>query len=172
MYSEAAFLSGFGLRVSDDFPFMPRIKFEDTVSYRLAKVTTAFRNSLERHMGRVGLHSGQIILLLELWKEDGLRQIDLAKRLGLAAPTVNRTIKGLIEIDLLTRDREETDGRSTRIFLTALAYKMREEIEEQWIELEQSSVAGITETERLVLFDLLGKLRIAYTGLGEEPEED
>lgn len=151
---------------------MPSIKFEDTVSYRLAKVTTAFRNSLERHMGRIGLHSGQIILLLELWKEDGLRQIDLAKRLSLSAPTVNKTIKGLIEINLLTRTREDADARSTRIFLTPLAYKMREEVEEQWIELEQSSIAGITETERLVLFDLLGKLRMAYTGLGEDAEEE
>ena len=42
------------------------IKFEETVSYLLAKVTTAFRNSLERHMGQIGLHGGQIFVLFEL----------------------------------------------------------------------------------------------------------
>ncbi|CAN5156607.1 hypothetical protein BH20ACI2_BH20ACI2_25320 [soil metagenome] len=149
-----------------------RIKFEDTVSYRLAKVTTAFRNSIERHMSRIGLHGGQIFLLLELWKQDGLRQIDLANRLGLAAPTVNKMLKGLIEINLITMARQDDDARSTRIYLTPLAYKMREEVEEQWLELEQDSLSALTETERLVLFELLGKLRTAYTGLDEGDEED
>ncbi len=149
-----------------------RIKFEDTVSYRLAKVTTAFRNSIERHMSRIGLHGGQIFALLELWKQDGLRQIDLANRLSLAAPTVNKMLKGLIEINLITLARQEDDARSTRIYLTPLAYKMREEVEEQWLELEQDSLSALTETERLVLFELLGKLRTAYTGLEEGEEED
>lgn len=151
---------------------MERIKFEETVSYRLAKVTTAFRNSLERHMSSIGLHGGQIFLLLELWKEDGLRQVDLAKRLSLAAPTVNKMLKGLIEINLITRSRTDADARSTRIFLTDLGYRMRDDVEEQWLELEQSSLAEITETERLILFDLLGKLRSAYTGIDDGADDD
>jgi MarR family transcriptional regulator, organic hydroperoxide resistance regulator len=148
------------------------IKFEDTVAYRLAKVTTAFRNSLERHMSRIGLHGGQVFLLLELWKEDGLRQIDLAKRLSLAAPTVNKMLKGLIEINLITRSREDADARSTRIFLTNLGYQMREDVEEQWLELEQNSLSAVTETERLVLLELLGKLRTAYTGQDDNDDEE
>ena len=152
---------------------MSRIEFEETVSFRLAKVTTAFRNALERHMSSIGLHGGQIFLLVELWKNDGQRQIDLAKRLNLAAPTVNKMLKGLIEINLVTRSRENTDARSTRIFLTETGYRMREDVEEQWLELEQNSLSGITETERLVLFDLLGKLRNTYTGtITNESDED
>ncbi len=151
---------------------MARIKFEETVSYRLAKVTTPFRNSLERHMSNIGLHGGQIFLLLELWKEDGLRQIDLAKRLSLAAPTVNKMLKGLVEINLVTSVREDADARSTRIFLTDLGYSMRDDVEEQWLELEQSSLTAITETERLVLYELLGKLRTAYTGVDDNDEDE
>lgn len=147
------------------------IKFEDTVSYLLAKVTTAFRNSLERHMGEIGLHGGQIFVLLELWKQDGLRQVDIADRLNLSAPTVNKMLKGLIEINLVTRARLDDDARSTRIFLTPRGADMREEVESQWLELEESCLSGLTETERLVLFELLGKLRNTYTGR-EEPEDD
>lgn len=148
------------------------IKFEETVSFRLAKVTTAFRNSLERHMGTIGLHGGQIFVLLELWKQDGLRQIDIASRLSLAAPTVNKMLKGLIEINLVTRARIEDDARSTRIYLTPRGHEMRGEIEGQWLELEEYCLSGLTETERLVLFDLLGKLRTTYTGLGGDPDEE
>ena len=148
------------------------IRFEDTVSFRLAKVTTAFRNSLERHMGQIGLHGGQVFVLLELWKQDGLRQIDLASRVSLSAPTINKMLKGLIEINLVTRARLENDARSTRIFLTPRGRDMQRDVEDQWLELEESCLEGLTETERLVLSDLLGKLRSTYTGQPEPAEED
>lgn len=147
------------------------IKFEETVSYMLAKVTTAFRTSLERHMGEIGLHGGQIFVLFELWKQDGLRQIDLANRLNLSAPTVNKMLKGLIEINLVTRSRIDNDARSTRIFLTDRGFEMRRDVESQWLELEESCLSGLTETERLVLFELLGKLRTTYTGEHGSDEE-
>jgi DNA-binding MarR family transcriptional regulator len=147
------------------------IKFEDTVSYLLAKVTTAFRNSLERHMGTIGLHGGQVFVLFELWKQDGLRQVDIATRLNLSAPTVNKMLKGLIEIDLVTRERLDDDARSTRIYLTDRGFEMREEVEAQWLELEESCLSGLTETERLVLSELLSKLRVTYTGRDERSED-
>ncbi len=148
------------------------LTFEDTVSYMLAKVTTAFRNTLENHMAAIGLHGGQIFVLLELWKQDGLRQIDLAKRLNLSAPTVNKMLKGLIEINLVTSSRSDGDARSTRVFLTKHGFGMREEIETQWHELEESCLSGLTETERLVLFELLGKLRNTYTGREEATDDE
>ena len=147
------------------------IKFEDTVSYLLAKVTTAFRNSLERNMGAIGLHGGQIFVLFELWKQNGLRQVDLATRLNLSAPTVNKMLKGLIEIGLVTRSRLDDDARSTRIFLTEHGIAMRHEVEAQWLELEESCLSGLTETERLVLSELLGKLRVTYTGRDERGDD-
>lgn len=148
------------------------INFDETVSFRLAKVTTAFRNSLERYMGQIGLHGGQIFVLFALWKQDGLRQIDIASRLSLSAPTVNKMLKGLIEINLVTRSRIEDDARSTRIYLTERGRAMRGEIEAQWLELEESCLSGLTETERLVLFELLGKLRTTYTGVAADPDEE
>src|SRR3989337_1731800 len=123
------------------------ITFEQTVSFMLAKVSTAFRNSLERHMNAIGLHGGQIFVLLELWKSDGLRQVDLASRLSLSAPTVNKMLKGLIDINLITRTREDADSRSTRIYLTDDGQAIRGDIEAQWLELEESTLAGLTETE-------------------------
>ena len=148
------------------------IKFEDTVSFLLAKVSTAFRNSLERHMGQIGLHGGQIFVLFELWKKDGLRQIDLAKSLDLSPPTVNKTVKGLIEVGLVTRSRLDDDARSTRIFLTDRGATIRDEVEAQWLELEEKCLSSLTGTERLVLFELLGKLRNNYTGRTDGDEDE
>ncbi len=148
------------------------IKFEDTVAYRLARVTTAFRSSLERSMGQIGLHGGQVFILFELWHQDGLKQRDLAERLALAAPTVNKMIRGLVQIGLVTNSRHDDDARSTRIFLTERGLSIRDEIERQWVDLEESSLAGLTETERLVLHDLLGKLKVTYTGREDASDDE
>lgn len=150
---------------------MATIKFEETVSYLLARVSTAFRNSLERRMGEIGLHGGQVFVLFELWRQDGLRQVDIAERLNLSAPTINKMLKGLIDVDLVIRSRLEDDARSTRIFLTKTGQAMREQVEGQWLELEESCLSGLSETERLVLFELLGKLRTAYTGQEADPDD-
>lgn len=93
-----------------------------------------------------------------------MRQIDLAERLDVAAPTVNKTVKGMIELGLVKITRLVDDARSTRIFLTDRGRSIRPEIERQWLELEEDCLSSLTETERLVLFDLIGKLRNKYTG--------
>src|SRR5688500_12826707 len=91
---------------------------EETAAFTLSRLTNFHRNRLEKRMNEVGLHSGQVLVLFELWKQDGLRQIDLATRLGLSPPTVNKILGGLLGGDFVTRARYEDDARSTRIFLT------------------------------------------------------
>ena len=134
--------------------------FEDTISFLLAKVTVAHRNVLQRNVSEVGLHSGQVFVLFELWKNDGQRQIDLAERLGLSPPTVNKILGGLLESDFVTRGKYEDDARSTRIFLTQKGMDVRRSLEIQWAKLEQQAISGLTETEALMLKQLLGKLPV------------
>ncbi len=148
------------------------IRFEETVSYMLARVGTAFRSALDRQMGLIGLHGGVVFVLLELWKADGLRQVDIASRLSVAAPTVNKMVKGLVAMGLVTSSRLDDDARSTRIFLTPDGRNIRTQVEAQWIELEQSCLAGMSEAERLVMFELLSKLRTQYTGQEDEDEAE
>ena len=146
------------------------MKMEQTVSFVLSRASTAFRNSLERNMGTIGLHSGQVFVLFELWKKDGLRQVDLAARLAVSTPTVNKMILGLISSGLVTRTRLENDARSTRIFLTDAGAALREPVESQWHELEENTVAGLTEAERLILFELLSKMKNLFSGTAEDDE--
>src|SRR5215475_13318698 len=144
------------------------MKIEETVSYVLSRVTTAYRNSLERNMGLVGLHSGQVFLLFELWKQDGQRQVDLASKLGVSTPTINKMLLGLISSGLITRTRFENDARSTRIFLTQAGTDIQESVEAQWHELEEATVSGLSEGERLIIFEMLTKMNNLYSGTTEE----
>lgn len=138
------------------------MEFRDTVSYLLSKLTTAHRNLLEKSVQEIGLHSGQAFVLIELWKKDKQRQVDLAEKLNLAAPTVNKILGGMLEADLVTRERFDNDARSTRIVLTKKGREIRPLLEEKWLEIEEQTLMGLTDTEALILKQLLTKL------LGEE----
>ena len=138
------------------------MEFRDTTSYLLSKLTTAHRNLLERSVQEISLHSGQVFVLLELWKKDKQRQVDLAEKLNLAAPTVNKILGGMLESDLVTRERFDNDARSTRIVLTQKGRDVRPLLEQKWTEIEEQTILGLTETEALILKQLLSKL------LGEE----
>jgi DNA-binding MarR family transcriptional regulator len=140
------------------------IEFEKTISFLFAQVTTGHKNRLEKKMNEIGLHSGQVFILFELWKEDGLSQIRLANNLNLAPPTVNRMLKGLSDNGFVVCGRYEDDGRTTRAHLTDKGVDIRELIEDQWLELEEETLSGLTETEKLILYQLLGKLRENYFG--------
>ena len=134
------------------------MQFEESVAYLLAKATVSHRNALQKYANTVGLHSGQVFVMMELWKSDGQRQIDLAARLKLSAPTVNKMLGGLLENDFVTRARYEDDARSTRIFLTQKGTQVREALEQAWEDLEEQTLSGLTETEALMLKQLLQKL--------------
>lgn len=134
------------------------MKFDESISYLLAKVSVGHRKMLEKTAARIGLHGGQIFVLMELWKQDGLRQIDLASRLDVAPPTVNKILGGLLEGDFVTRSKYEDDARSTRIFLTAKGADAQALLEAQWDELEEHTTINLTDTEVLVLKQLLTRL--------------
>ena len=134
------------------------MQFEDTAAFLLSKVTVLHKNSLQKYANSVGLHSGQVFVLMELWKSDGQRQIDLAARIGLTPPTVNKILGGLLENDFVTRARYEDDARSTRIFLTEKGVKVREALEQAWEEFEDQTLGPLTDTEALMLKQLLQKL--------------
>ena len=148
-----------------------KIEFEETISYILAKVATAYRNTLERKMFKTELHAGQVFVLIELWKEDGQAQIDLAKKLNLSAPTVNKTLGGLFLKNYVRAESNPKDKRACLVFLTDEGRAIREQIETQWIEVEESCLKGLREPERVVLFDLLSRLRNAFTGRESHDEE-
>jgi DNA-binding MarR family transcriptional regulator len=144
------------------------MRFHKTVSHLLSGVATAHKSHLEKRLGEIGLHSGQVFLLMELWKRDGRRQVDLAGDLNLAPPTINKTLTGLIDGGFVTRVRVEDDARSTRIFLTDAGNAIRESVEAQWLEIEEEILTELTEAERLILSELLTKLKHFY--FGTEPD--
>ncbi len=135
------------------------IDIENTITFLLTPISNAYWANLEKAMNEIKLHSGQVFVLISLWKQDGQSQIELSKNLNLAPPTVNKMVKNLVKSGFVRSQRGEKDTRIVRVFLTDKGYEIRSLIEERWLKLETRTLLDFTETEKLILFQLFGKLK-------------
>jgi MarR family transcriptional regulator, organic hydroperoxide resistance regulator len=132
---------------------------EETTGYLLAKVCRAHRTHVGGLLAGVGLHVGQEMVLLELWKDDGLKGGELAERLGVEPPTVTRMLRRMETCGLVERRPDPTDARSFRVHLTGKGRALEEPVARIWEEAEGKTLQGLSSEETLILRQLLARLR-------------
>ena len=131
----------------------------ETAGFALAKACRAHRTQVGAALAEVGLHVGQEMVLLELWKEDGLKGGELAARLGIEPPTVSRMLGRLEGCGLLERRRDPEDARSFRVCLTDKGRDLQGPVEDLWRRVEDRAFEGMSEEEKLLLKGLLSGVR-------------
>ncbi len=136
------------------------MNIEESVTYLMTQISIAYRNNLQKAMNDIGLHGGQVFVLIALWKNDGQPQIDLAKELVLTPPTINKMIGSLERNGFVENRKCSEDGRMMRVFLTVKGTQSKIAVEEQWAKLESESFSNLTETEKLILRQIFEKLKI------------
>ncbi len=132
---------------------------QETTGYLLAKVCRAHRANVGGLLAKVGLHVGQEMVLLQLWKEDGLKGSELADRLGVEPPTITRMIRRMESCGFVERRPDPADARSFRVHLTEKGRALEEPVARIWEEAEKKTLRGISPEETLVLRQLLARIR-------------
>jgi DNA-binding MarR family transcriptional regulator len=121
----------------------------------LAPTLLAFSRALRaRHaelLAPHGLHPGQDVLLMALWREGGQRQSDLAHRLGVEPPTITRMVQRLERGGLIDRRPDPDDARAVRLHATPRARLLEAVVRRVWSELDAlvSDAVGTSEAARL-----------------------
>ena len=132
---------------------------EETAGFALAKACRAHRAAVGATLGEVGLHVGQEMVLLELWREDGLKGGELAARLRVEPPTVTRMLQRLESCGLVQRRRDPDDARGVRVYLTERGRALEGPVTERWSEVEKKAFEGMGEEEKVLLRGLLAQVR-------------
>ena len=135
------------------------MNFEKTLTYDLMQFANTYRACLQKSMNEIGLHSGQVFILISLWNTDGQSQIDLVKNLNLAPPTINKMVKSLMNGGFVECQKCGLDGRMMRVYLTDKGRQSESLVTEQWNKLEVQLHSNLTETEKLVFSQLFIKLK-------------
>lgn len=97
-------------------------------------------------------------ILVSLADQPGLTQADLARQLGVEAPTVQVALDRLAALGCLIRERARPDGRTNALILTDAGRAALEAVRRFGEEREAALLAPLTEAERVQLHDLLTRL--------------
>jgi DNA-binding MarR family transcriptional regulator len=134
-------------------------RIEGYISYLLVQVSKAHRYQAETALNEIGLHTGQELILFQLWDKDGLAQSELAICMGVEAPTVTKMLQRMESAGLVERRQDAEDARVSRVYLTEQGRSLEEPTLQAWQQLEERTIAELTDVELMVLRSLLLKMR-------------
>jgi DNA-binding MarR family transcriptional regulator len=120
-----------------------------------------YRSAQQRSL-RAGPHDlahMEIKVLGFFARRPGATQSDLAAHSGRDKAQLARLIRGLRDRGLLDATADETDKRSTRLALSEAGRAMFAALHRHDGALAETALAGMSETERATLLDLLERVR-------------
>jgi DNA-binding MarR family transcriptional regulator len=133
------------------------------LNVKLMRVARAHRTYAASLLSQVGLHPGQEALLMELWRQDGRTQANLAEALGVEPPTVTKMLQRMEAADLVSRRPDASDRRAIRVHLTPKGRRLRNRVEKLWAELEAQTVGGLSDRQQATLRNLLNAMEANLT---------
>lgn len=105
-----------------------------------------------------GIGRGQGLVLRTLAQNDGMTQTEIAEKLDIRPSSLGELVVKLEESGYVERRQNKNDKRVINVYLT----EKGRGIEKEFINLRQQSVeswcAGLSENEKALLSELLGKL--------------
>src|SRR5580693_7190392 len=101
---------------------------QSSSGYLVRDAHRAFQRLLERRVAVYGVTRGQWYFLRVLWITDGVSQRELSARVGMMEPTTVVALRGMERAGLIRRVRGADDRRKVRVFLTAKAKRLRNEL--------------------------------------------
>ena len=130
-------------------------QIQDYLGFQLLQVHKAHRSRAEAALNKLGLHTGQEMLLLQLWNEEGVPQSYLAASMGVEPPTATKMLQRMEHAGLIERRPDPEDARISRVYLTERGRTLEQPVLDVWKQLEAQTVAGLSLTEQVLLHRLL-----------------
>jgi DNA-binding MarR family transcriptional regulator len=130
---------------------------DSSPGYLINDLARQFANALQARIRPLGLSTGVFPVLVHLWEQDGLTQSDLVARVGVEQATMANTLARMQRDGLVTRRRDDQDGRIQRNWLTEHAKLLREPAIAAAGEVNRTALSGLSAAERAQFVALLGK---------------
>jgi MarR family transcriptional regulator for hemolysin len=140
------------------------------IGLQLSRVPRLWRAVIDHRLAPLGLTQTRWITLYTLWRlGDGQPQCDLARAIGVEAPSLVRTLDQLAEQNLIERQACDQDRRTKRVFLTPEAAPLLERIDTVVTQARAEMLAGLDDQDVERLAALLS--RIEDNGLAIQARE-
>ncbi|SCE82454.1 transcriptional regulator, MarR family [Micromonospora carbonacea] len=134
------------------------VDFTQTVLYRMARLAKLYRNELAKKLTQLDIYIGQEQVLLNIREPEGVSQAELGDRVKATPATLTKMLQRMERGGLVRRERSDSRGRASRVFLTEYGWTTRHTVERLWQQAESRLTAGLTREEAVALSRLLDKL--------------
>ncbi|MBT4286064.1 MAG: MarR family transcriptional regulator [Deltaproteobacteria bacterium] len=106
------------------------LNIEEFLGFRLQQTAWNARGQFQKIISHLGLEITieQAQVLLSLYKNEGVSQIQLADKVFSGRTNITRIINGLVTSQLIRRQKDKTDRRCFRIYLTTEGKKILEQL--------------------------------------------
>jgi DNA-binding MarR family transcriptional regulator len=130
-------------------------QIRDYIGFQVLQVHKAHRSRADAAFNKLGIHTGQEMILLQLWLEEGIPQSQLAASMEVEPPTATKMLQRMERAGLIERRQDPGDARISRVYLTEHGRALELPVLEVWKQLEAQTVAGLSLTEQALLHRLL-----------------
>ena len=130
-------------------------QIQDYIGFQVLQVHKAHRQLAEAALNKLGVHTGQEMILLQLWIEEGIPQSQLAASMEVEPPTATKMLQRMERAGLIERRPDPTDARISRVYLSERGRALEQPVLDVWKQLETQTVAGLSLTEQALLHRLL-----------------
>lgn len=145
----------------------------NSIGYLTRIAFRAFSRALEVRTAPHGVSSGQWRFLRVLWREEGITQRELSRRVGMREPTTVIALKSLERSGFVERRKSEADRRKAHVFLTPRARELQAILLPAVAQVNDVATRGLTPDEVAVLKKALAQVgRNLMSEAGEEAHFD
>ncbi|MEO8801740.1 MAG: MarR family transcriptional regulator [Rudaea sp.] len=127
--------------------------------FLVTDVTRLMRKHFDRRAVRFNLTRAQWRALKRLSRGEGMRQNELAEQLEMEPIAIGRVIDRLQKAGFVERRADPADRRAWRLFLTAQAHEVVDDMEQISSELFRQAQRGINAAQMKSMIDMLARMK-------------
>lgn len=137
----------------------PPAEPEGAFGFLLHDVARLLRGHFNRQVQALGLTQAQCRVILHLSRNEGIQQVALAEILEVQPITLARLLDKLQAAGLVERQRDPSDRRAFRLYLTASAHPLLAQIWSLAAATRAESVRGLSEADLARFFAILHTMK-------------
>jgi DNA-binding MarR family transcriptional regulator len=115
----------------------------------------AFKTELQRHLAEFGLPVSHWFHLSQLWAQDGLTQVELARRLGLEKASTTAVLDSLEKRGLIRRAPRKEDRRKIDLYLTPAGRRLTERLIACAVAVNATARRGLPDSKVAIFLEVL-----------------
>lgn len=111
----------------------------------------SYESNFGKNASSIKVNTTEILILLEIYNNEGLNQIDIAKRFLVTEANISQTTKKLLKKDLIVKKMDEENNTKNILFLTEKGHELCDELLVMFRDWNNKVIKGIP-MENLILF--------------------